>query len=123
MAGSPLVLLVPVERTGFSLNPLTRRLAAIRQTAEADAIAARVRPVLESTASDFQVRAVPCLFTQSGITGGASLRTIKAAARRIRAFTLVTPIRQDGGTIITKAQRLRPDRHADAIGDSSEEQP
>ena len=37
--GWPLILLVPVERTGFSLNPLTRRLAAIRQIAEAEAIA------------------------------------------------------------------------------------
>lgn len=123
MEGRPLILLVPVERTGFSLSPLTHRLAAIRQTADAEAIAARVRPVLESTASDFQVRAVPCLFTQAVTTGGASLKSIKAAARRIRAFILVTPIRQNGGTITTKAQRLRPDRHAGAIGDASEEQP
>ncbi|WP_223983294.1 hypothetical protein [Arthrobacter sp. NicSoilB8] len=112
-----------MERTGFSLSPLTHRLAAIRQTADAEAIAARVRAVLESTASDFQVRAVPCLFTQAGTTGGVSLKSIKAAARRIRAFILVTPIRQDGGTIITKTQRLRPDRHAGAIADASEEKP
>lgn len=123
MEGRPLVLLVPVERAGFSLNPLTRQLAAIRQTAEAEAIAARVRPVLETTGTEFQVRAVPCLSRQAGITGGSSLKSITAAARRIRAFILVTPIRQDGGTLITKAQRLRPDRHAGAIGDVSEEQP
>ena len=111
MEGRPLILLVPVERTGFSLNPLTHRLAANRQTAEAEAIAARVRPVLESTTTDFQVRAVPCLFTQSGTTGGASLKSIKAAARASRAFILVTPARQDDGTIIKNAQHLRPDRN------------
>lgn len=55
--------------------------------------------------------AVPCLVTQSGTTGGASLKIIKAAARAIRAFILVTPARQDDGTIITKAQRLCPDRN------------
>ena len=123
MEGRPLILLVPVERTGFSLNPLTHRLAAIRQSAEAETIAARVRPVLESTASEAQVRAVPCLSRQAGTTGGASLKSIKAAAREIRAVILVTPARQDDGTIITKAQRLRPDRHAGAIGNVSEEKP
>ena len=109
--GRPLILLVPVERPGFSLNPLTHRLAAIRQTAEAEAIAARVRPILESTGTEAEVRAVPCLSGQAGTTGGASLKSIAAAARGICAFILVTPARQDDGTIITNAQRLRPDRN------------
>ena len=122
--GRPLILLVPVERTGLSLNPLTRRLAAIRQSAEAETIAARVRPMLESTGIEAEVRAVPCLSRHSGTAGGASLQSINAAARGIRACILVTPISQDNGAIITKAQRLRPDKDAaGAIGDVSKEQP
>ena len=104
----PLILLVPVERTGFSLNPLTHRLAAIRQTAEAETIAARVRPALESTGTEAEVRPVPCLSRHEVITGGAAVKRITAAARRIRADILVTPTGVERGTTTQTAQRRRP---------------
>lgn len=54
----------------------------------------------------------------AGTGGGASLKRIKAAARAIRASVLVTPARQEGGTIITKVQRLPPHRN-DAFTNSA----
>lgn len=68
-------------------------------------------------------QAVPCLFRQAGDPGGASLKSIKAAAGGIRAIILVTSIRQDGGTFTAKAHRLRLQKDAaGAIGDVSQEQ-
>lgn len=110
--GRPLILLVPVERTGFSLNPLTHRVAAIRQTADAEAIAARVWPVLETTGTEPQVQAVPCRFRQEGAIGGAALKSIEAAARGLGTFILVTPTGHDGGTITIGSQRRHPNKDA-----------
>lgn len=50
----------------------------------------------------------------AGTAGGASLKRIKAAARAIRTSILVAPARREDGTIITKVQRLHPDRN-DAV--------
>lgn len=104
----PLVLLVPVERTGFSINSVTHRLAAIRQSAEAETIAARVRPALDSTGTEAEVRAVPCLSRRRGTSGDAMLKSITAAARRLHASVLVLPTGNDAEVTTHETPHRQP---------------
>lgn len=87
----PVVLLVPMRRPAFTTDAAVARLAYERSSGEAEAVASRVRSLLEAAEVAVVVRVVWYRTWLARAPGRAGSRSVAAAARKVGAAFLITP--------------------------------